>query len=98
VGKVSISPLQGCVSGIVCHPPFPSECAPPLTSNPPRRLPLPSGGDPGHCGGLDHKVGRAGSGGANLPCSMRDSTKIENVLDWGQVVKKYYAVVRNNEG
>jgi hypothetical protein len=29
---------------------------------------------------------------------MRDSTKIENVLDWGQVVKKYYAVVRNNEG
>lgn len=31
-------------------------------------------------------------------CSVRDGTKIENVLDWNAVVKKYYAVVKSNSG
>ncbi len=28
--------------------------------------------------------------------SFKDATKIENVLDWRSVVKKYYAVVKNS--
>ena len=36
--------------------------------------------------------------GLTHPCSVRDGTKIENVLDWNLVVKKYYDVVKRNSG
>jgi len=36
------------------------------------------------------------NGGMGSSASFKDGTKIEHVLDWPNVVKKYYAVVKNN--
>ena len=36
------------------------------------------------------------SAGLGSSASVKDGTKIEHVLDWPNVVKKYYTVVKNN--
>ena len=41
-------------------------------------------------------VPASANGGMGSSASFKDTTKIEHVLDWPNVVKKYYAVVKNN--
>ena len=45
---------------------------------------------------LSHLITDA-NGGMASSASFKDATKIEHVLDWPNVVKKYYAVVKNKE-